>query len=152
MKKSLPAIAVALVVLAAVFIAIEISGRRPDGPVEPSWDRESCAHCRMHVSERAFAAQIQDTDGRVSFFDDPGCLFAYVDKRGPTLHAVYFRHLEKDEWIAEADVAFSPVSASPMGYGLGAVRAGTLGTIPLEEARRRALDPHDPGDGHVPAH
>lgn len=152
MKKLLVPILGVLVIVAVLIAAIAISAKRPAGPIEPSWDRETCAHCRMHISERPFAAQIQTGDGRVLYFDDPGCLFAFRDRQSPEVHAVYFRHVERDEWIGELDVAFVPVPASPMGYGLGAVSIGTRGSIGLAEARRRALDPDDPGAGHVPSH
>ncbi len=152
MKKLTPLFVALAVVGAAVLVAIKISGTRPGGAVEPSWDRETCAFCRMHLAERPFAAQLHTGDARVLFFDDPGCLFAYQDREKPEMHALYFRHVERDEWVIGDDVAFVSVPASPMGYGLGAVTRGTPGSFDIAEARRRAAHGDSDGSGDAPAH
>lgn len=117
---------------------VYFTGRPPEGPVEVDWDREVCARCRMHVSERAFAAQLQTEDGQVLVFDDPGCAFLYLEESPEVrVHALYFQHVEEDRWIPQEEVAFVPVEHSPMGYGLGAVTRGTEGALSLEDARAR---------------
>src|SRR5512139_683025 len=62
----------------------------PSGPVPIVWDKEPCAHCRMHIGDPRFAAQLQAADGRVASFDDPGCLFAYVEAEAPEVTHLYF--------------------------------------------------------------
>jgi hypothetical protein len=111
----------------------------PDGPSELVWDRTACANCRMHVGEPAFAAQLQTESGRILAFDDPGCLFLYLKKEHPDVHAIYFRHMKEDRWIARDEVAFVEVSPTPMGFGLGAVDKGTKDSFSLEEAKQRAI-------------
>ena len=35
----------------------------PEGPVPVVWDGEVCGHCKMHVGDPRFAAQLQTTGG-----------------------------------------------------------------------------------------
>jgi len=112
----------------------------PEGPRELVWDRTACANCRMHVGEPAFAAQLQAKSGDVLGFDDPGCLFLYIESQAPDVHAVYFRHMKEDRWIASNAVAFLAVSPTPMGFGVGAVDKGTQNSFSLEEARQRVIN------------
>lgn len=125
----------ALVSLAAiVLLAALVACGRSHGPRGISWDHEACAHCHMLIGDPAFAAQLETTDGETPAFDDPGCLLAYLAERRPRVAAVYFHHLREDRWIPGDRVAFVQVAGSPMGYGLGAVDAGTPGAISLERA------------------
>ncbi len=138
MKRAL--IAAALAAAAAAFVALFFFlGRPPAGPVEPAWDRTTCAHCRMHLSEPAFAAQLQAESGEVHFFDDPGCLFSWRGEHGGP-GRVFFRLAGDGGWREEREVAFLPGGESPMGWGLAAVAAGTPGAIPAAEAARRVLE------------
>ncbi len=113
----------------------------PNGVRPVVWDKESCGECGMAVSEPRFAAQLQTRDGQVINFDDPGCLFIYLLRRDPPVHAVYFHPCEGDEWLDGERVGFAATRASPMGYGLMAVPHGTPGSLSfaeaLEKMRRR---------------
>lgn len=128
--------AVGLIAGAAAAL-VYFSGRPPEGPVEVAWDREACAHCRMHVSDPSFAAQLQTESGEVLVFDDPGCAFLYLEENDVRVHALYFHHRDEDRWIPSAEVAFVAVDHSPMGYGLAAVDGGTAGAVSLDDAKRR---------------
>ncbi len=108
--------------------------RLPEGPLPVAWVREACAQCRIHVGEPGFAAQLQLRDGRVLHFDDPGCLLRYEAAHHPDIHASWFHHLREDRWLSRQQVAFLPVTPTPMGYGLGAVEVGTPGARPVAEA------------------
>ncbi|NMO14834.1 hypothetical protein HPC49_00720 [Pyxidicoccus fallax] len=119
--------AVVLGLASVLGLALAWTEGLPEGPVPVAWDREACAHCRMHVGEPAFAAQLQLADGRVLNFDDPGCLLRYEAEKRPAVHAAWFHHVREDRWIPGAQVAFVPVSPTPMGYGVGAVEAGAPG-------------------------
>lgn len=117
----------------------------PRGPVEIAWDKEACAHCRMHVSEPAFAAQLQLQDGRVLNFDDPGCALRHVAEVPPVdVHALYFHEARADGWLTREETAFVELSPTPMGFGLGAVRIGTAGALSFDEAGARVRKPSLP--------
>lgn len=134
-------IALAAVALLAVAVIIVVAGSQtlPDGPQSIVWDRTSCAECRMAVSEKPYAAQLQTADGQVLDFDDPGCLFRFVEGEKPEVHAMWFRDVREDRWIRGSEVAFIESGPSPMGFDLGAVPAGSAGSIGLEQARAQVL-------------
>jgi len=129
----------AAVVGAAVWL-IRSSEALPDGPVPVVWNRTQCAECRMSVSDRAFAAQLQLEDGRVLDFDDPGCLFLYERREAGPVHAVWFHHVREDRWLPEAEAGFVTAGPSPMGYDLGAVDNGVPGAKDLDAVRAQFAD------------
>lgn len=134
-------VGVVALIAAAVFVTVNViaAGSPPDGPADVLWDREVCAHCRMHIGEPAFAAQVQTADGRVLNFDDPGCAFAHLEDARGEVRAIYFRHHREDRWLSADRTAFVAVAQSPMGFGYGATDPGTAGSIPLAQARARML-------------
>jgi hypothetical protein len=132
------AVAAAIGVVALLVVrALREAGQLPEGPVPIAFDRTACAHCRMLIGEAAFAAQLQEQGGRVHDFDDPGCLLRFEAERRPAVHARWFHHLREQRWLSGDEVAFAEVTPTPMGYGLGAVEAGTPGALSLEAARRQ---------------
>ena len=131
---------VLLVVGSAIAFSVLASARLPDGPVEVVWDKAACAACGMHVGEPPFASQLTAKDGRTHAFDDPGCLFLYVEEHRPEVHSMFFHAHGADRWIGEDRVAFVAIDNTPMGFGIGAVEVGTPGAIGLDEARRKCLE------------
>lgn len=129
------AVLVAAVAVAVVAFAVFATQRLPDGPVEPVFDKEACAYCKMHVGEPRFAAQLQTKAGDVWFYDDPGCLADHLLDATPSIHAIWFRHLTEARWVPAERVAFVAVEPTPMGFGHGAVDAGTAGGISFDEFR-----------------
>lgn len=115
----------------------------PETAVPVVWDSEVCGHCKMHVGDPRFAAQLQTVDGDILNFDDPGCLFDYLDSREVSVHALYFRNHLGDGWLSEADVAFLPAEDSPMGYGIRAVPKQTPDAHDIDWAKQRVKSrPH----------
>ena len=135
----LAAAALAIVAVAVIGWMVR-QGQAPPRSVRPViWDQQTCEHCKMAISEPAFAAQLQTEDGRVFDFDDPGCLFRYQGRQRPEVHALYFHAMEGDAWLSRDEVAFATGVHSPMGHGLGAVRRGTPGALSYEEAVARVV-------------
>lgn len=122
----------------AVVLLVARSGEPPEDPVRVAWDRQACARCSMLVSEPSFAAQLHTEGGEVLFFDDPGCLLLWQARHDAAVHATWFHHLVEERWIPGEAVAFVEASPTPMGYGLGAVDAGTEGALSRQEALERA--------------
>ncbi len=133
----LAAIAVLLAVAGLLWWVARTSSTLPDGPAPIAWNDEVCAHCHMHVGEPGFAAQLQTKDSRVLVFDDPGCLFAYLQVNEPAIHAIWFHHLRQQRWLDRRHVGFIEIEPTPMGYGLGAVDRSEAGAISFEEAQAR---------------
>jgi copper chaperone NosL len=115
--------------VALLRLAAHWAGALPEGPEPVAWDRTACARCRMLVSEPSFAAQLQQLDGAVFEFDDPGCLLLHLHEQRPAVHAVYLHHREEERWLEREQVAFIPAGPSPMGYDLGAVERERPGAL-----------------------
>lgn len=138
-------VVVALVAVGAFGALLARAQRLPHGVVSVAWDKAACAHCRMHVGEPAFAAQLQLTSGAVHDFDDPGCLFAWLeahprDAADGAVHAIYFRHHSEDRWLERSAAGFVHVSPTPMGFGIGVVDATAAGAAPWQWAATRVRD------------
>lgn len=130
------------VLVAALLLLVPVACRGGDGPEPIAFDRAACAHCRMLISDPAFAAQLQTAEGETLDFDDPGCLLRYRLERAPRVRAVWFHHLREDRWLSGASAGFVAAEPTPMGWGLGVVDAGQPGAFDLAWAedlvRRRA--------------
>jgi copper chaperone NosL len=125
-------------ILGPVLVAALLAACGPSsGPRPIAFDREPCAHCRMLISDPAYAAQLETAQGEIASFDDPGCLLVALESH-PNPSALWFHHLREERWLAGDQVAFVRVPRTPMGYGLGAVPAGEPGAVSLEEARALA--------------
>ncbi len=111
----------------------------PSEPLEVAWNKDSCAECGMNVSERPFAAQLQTAGGEILSFNDPGCLFQYLSKMEPKIHAIYFHHAREDRWLPQDQAAFIKLGPSPMGYNLAAVDADTPESISLDDATQQVM-------------
>lgn len=134
-------LAVVLAIVAgAIAWSVMASSKIDDGPADIVFDKAACAACGMHVGEPSFAAQLTTKDGRVYAFDDPGCLFLFVEEQHPDVHTVFFHHRTEQRWIARDKVAFVPVDRTPMGFGLAAVDDNTPNAMECDAARRKCLE------------
>jgi hypothetical protein len=138
---------IALLAIGVVFVRFN-QVMLPEGAVPVVWDGEVCGHCKMHVGDPRFAAQLQTTSGDVLNFDDPGCLFDYLQSHEVSAHAIYFRNYDEDGWLTESEVAFLPVEDSPMGYGIRAVSKGTPEAQDIDWAKGQVMNrPHQEHGG-----
>ena len=140
-----------LLATAAITAFVRRSQALPSAPRAIIWDRESCQQCRMAISDPHFAAQLQEADGNILDFDDPGCLIAYaaahhLDLGSREVHAVYFHHHREDRWLTLEQAGFAP-APSPMGHGLGAVERGAPASISYGQAAQQLAGEHLPGGG-----
>lgn len=127
-----------LALLAALGAGIWFLQRPHSGPLEPVWDKTACAACAMHLGEPAFAAQWHAQDGRVLWFDDPGCLMLHWRDAAEPARGIWFRHHLEQRWLPHTSAAFVRVDHSPMGFDLGAVDSADAADLDLAAARRWA--------------
>lgn len=93
----------------------------PDtGPEPIRYGRDTCAHCRMHLSQPGFGGELRDHTGALTKYDDIGCL----------LRAMLALHREVPEaWVEDhggngfvpllgAVLVRSKRLETPMGYGI----------------------------------
>lgn len=97
-----------------------VAGCAAGGPEPAPLDtrNESCATCRMVVSEARFAAQVVAPGELPRFFDDLGCLSAFLKAgRAPAEATVFVADHRTRAWVrADAAVyARVPTLATPMG-------------------------------------
>lgn len=143
-KKIIKVLLLALAAVVAVMAFMRFNeASLPEGAVPVVWDSEVCGHCKMHVGDPRFAAQLQTSEGDVLNFDDPGCLFDYLDSHAVAVHALYFRNHLEDGWLSESEVGFLPADESPMGYGIRAVPQGTPDAQSIDWAKERVKNRPD---------
>lgn len=82
-------------------------------------DGDSCAHCRMKVSDVRFAAQIAAPGEEPLFYDDIGCL-AKALGAGRSSDFAYVADHRTREWVRAATAVYTriPSLETPMGSHL----------------------------------
>jgi copper chaperone NosL len=86
-------------------------------PVEPVWGKQPCDHCMMLVSEKPPAAQLLLGDGARKFFDDVGCMVAWLAQNGGQHLAAWVRAPGRDGWVDARSVRYGAGQRTPMDYG-----------------------------------
>ena len=113
--------------LLPVILLVACSQEPATGPSEVRWDREVCVHCSMSIGDARFAAQVRGgPEAKVYKFDDIGCAMVWLDEQTWKNEAgteIWVADYENSGWIDARVAKYQRVLHSPMGYGLGAVRA-----------------------------
>jgi copper chaperone NosL len=83
---------------------------------------DMCSFCRMAVSEKQYAAESIDSDGKPFKFDDIGCMLNFIKKGSASVSASSFFVMDFDQrqWV-KADSAYYVRSAdltTPMNGGI----------------------------------
>jgi copper chaperone NosL len=99
--------------------------KKPVEPVAIDAD-DMCSFCSMSISEKRYAAELIDNDGKIFKFDDLGCLAHFIEKKkNPApIQATFVMDFERREWIS-AEQAFYVRSAefqTPMYGGIVAFK------------------------------
>ncbi len=108
-----------------VLLVIVLGAGCARGEVQPeplAVGQESCAFCRMTVSQPEFASQLLVDDELPKFFDDLGCLQSYLTATtpGPDGGVIFVTDHKTRAWV-RADVAVytrAPAVATPMASHL----------------------------------
>ncbi len=108
--------------LAAAALCAALASGCAQGPPPPaSLDtrNDACSQCRMAVSEQRFAAQIVAPAEEPIFFDDLGCLAAWLEGGGrvPRGAIAYVADHATREWTPAAKAVYTrvPEVETPMG-------------------------------------
>ena len=125
----------------AVFalLAVAACSRGPTGPAPLDPRVESCASCRMAVSDARFAAQLDVPSEEPRFFDDIGCLRDWLaaHPRPPRGAVAWVADHRTKAWVraARAVYAQAPMTETPMASHL----------LAFGDAASRAADPASAG-------
>ncbi len=90
-----------------------------DAPAEPVWGKEPCAHCRMLVSDKRYAAQALDEAGERRFFDDIGCMVLWTEAHPRSAHT-WVKDATSGVWRDAATARYAPGARTPMDFGFEA--------------------------------
>ncbi|MFO7691958.1 MAG: hypothetical protein R6V57_02615 [Vicinamibacterales bacterium] len=89
------------------------------GPAALDTRNDACSECRMTVSSPRFASQLVAPGEEPRFFDDLGCLAAYLRDHAnlPPGAVAYVADHRGGEWVAPGDAIFTiaPGLVTPMG-------------------------------------
>lgn len=100
---------------------------RHQGPV-PIETEDTCAMCRMAISERRYAAELIDHNGTLYKFDDIACMLRFTHAhaiRVPTASFYVTDYKTGNDWIDARHAYFAGLKtsvSSPMGSGIVAFR------------------------------
>ena len=94
----------------------------PPEPQEPIWERESCANCRMVLSEKRYAVQRILSSGDTHFYDDVNCAIKHnhFHEEG----RLYVRPYGDEKWVPAEEVKYQSGLRTPMNSGYGAMKNG----------------------------
>ena len=89
----------------------------------PLESTDTCAFCRMAISEPRFAAELVDEAGEALKFDEIGCMWNFVKQHGSQRASEFVVDFDNGQWIKgeEAFYVQSPNINTPMSSGIIAV-------------------------------
>lgn len=143
-------LALALTPLLAALAACSRDAGWPAGMQPIHWDRDTCARCRMVISDRRFAAELVGAGPRELFkFDDIGCAVFWLREQArahPWMAAAQTRLWVADvfsrgampQWL-DAHQAHYLTRTSPMGYNQGASALPQAGSVDFPTLREHLL-------------
>ena len=134
-----------LVVLLALLGACD--GRQQTGPVDVRFDRDTCAHCRMVLSDPRFVAEVRyfppGKSSRVEKFDDIGCAVSWLKQQDfandPKVQ-IWVADYRNKKWIDARTATYVPMKSTPMEYGLGAQSDSAANGIDFEQAKKKIAE------------
>jgi copper chaperone NosL len=132
---------VALVSLVSALAALNAGCAGPSAQPAALQAGDTCAFCRMAVSDARFAGQLAAPGEDPLFFDDIGCLAGHLQRARPADEAVaYVADHRTAEWIEARAAIFTRVEtlATPMGSHLVAHRDAS--SRDQDPASRQGLD------------
>jgi copper chaperone NosL len=91
-------------------------------PRDPLWEKDSCAHCRMILSEKRYAVQRILSNGEVHYYDDIGCAMKHPHSHDDG--KLYVRPDGGNDWIPAQEATYQSGLSTPMNSGFGAVKSG----------------------------
>jgi copper chaperone NosL len=85
---------------------------------------DMCDYCRMVISEKRYAAEFIDNEGKAFKFDDIGCMVNFIKSKRSTTKVVahFVMDFDSRQWIKADDAYYvrSPELTTPMNGGIAA--------------------------------
>ncbi|GAB1403407.1 hypothetical protein MASR1M74_05850 [Lentimicrobium sp.] len=114
-------------VLLGTLMIVSCSRKADFTPREINFDRDICINCLMGLADQKFSAQSINNRNEVIWFDDLGCLVAYMktpdwETFGGDEVVSYIGDAATGEWVKVEDAWYVYGTDTPMGYGYAAYR------------------------------
>ena len=139
--KPLPILAIIFtLILIIVFVFVSLGqtqqmvvvyeGNSNRDSVEMTPGKFQCSECGMLIHDLNFGSQVVAPDGKTWFFDDHGCMAAWLSARPFKDEAIiWVKDLPTGEWIDGKVAWYSRTDQTPMSYGFGAYKTYREGLI-----------------------
>jgi len=137
-----------LIIIVLIFVGMGKSqqmivvyeGNANRDPVKMTAGKFQGSECGMLINDLRFASQVVAPDGKTWFFDDNGCMAAWLsDKPFKDEVIIWVKDLPTDEWIDGKLAWYSRTDATPMSYGFGAYRTYQDGYIVFADMQQAML-------------
>ncbi len=114
---------------------IEVYKKSKDGkPVIFKPGEVQCVECTMQLETKLHSAQAIMPNGRVYFFDDPGCLAKwYLNQKEKDKIKLWIYTDDTHRYIDARKAWYKLGDKTPMNYGFGAYEKKVAGAVGFEE-------------------
>jgi len=149
-KKIVPIVLILLMlaVIATIFISMAkedqpvtiMTGNTEMKPLPIKFNHTNDPQCAMLLKTDHNAVEVAIPDGRTWFFDDPGCMILWIEKKPFKDQAKIWVHtIDTEKWIDAKKAHYGVTDKTEMRYGFGAREHEGNDTIDFEEMRLRML-------------
>jgi len=128
--------------LVLLLLAVACSAPDATGPGEVRWDRETCTHCSMAISDHLYAAQVRGAatgeKTRLYKFDDIGCALVWLEQqpwKNDARTEIWVADYRNGNWLDARSAFYLQDRISPMNYGLGAQSENIDDALDFSEAK-----------------
>ncbi|MCF7823421.1 MAG: nitrous oxide reductase accessory protein NosL [Candidatus Marinimicrobia bacterium] len=98
------------------------------------------SECGMIIHDLSYASQVIAPDGKTWFFDDHGCMAAWLNHKPFEKDAViWVPDLDSGKWIDGRKAWYSRTDDTPMSYGFGAYSEQKDGFVDFYEMQQLML-------------
>ena len=114
---------------------IEVYKKSSDGrPVEFKPNEVQCVKCTMQLEGKPHSAQAVMPNGRVYFFDDPGCMALWIkDRKNADKIRLWVYTDDTRRFIDARKACYRLGDKTPMNYGFGAYEKKVPGCVGFDE-------------------
>ena len=104
-------------------------------PIEWRENQTQCSQCSMYLSHKLHSVQLVDTRGKTHFFDDIGCLVAWLraHQESAKEFVIWVYSLDTHRYIDALKARYVAGEETPMRYGFGAYEKVREGSISFDE-------------------
>ncbi len=95
-------------------------GETAHGPEAIHYGRDTCARCRMHISQKGLGGELRDAKGRLTKYDDLGCLLIAMSKAHRAFPGAWAEDYAGGGFVdlTSAHFVLTDGHRTPMGYGV----------------------------------